>query len=328
VSNPPLRVGVVAIGRNEGPRLEKCLDSLRLQGVKVVYVDSGSTDGSVAAARTRDADVVLLDMNTPFTAARARNAGFERLRQTSPDLAYIQFVDGDCEIAATWLPLAAAYLASHGDVAVVSGRRRERHPERSVFNMMCDLEWNTPVGEARYCGGDALMRIGAYAQVGGFRADLIAGEEPELCVRLRAAGWRIWRLDAEMTLHDADMTRFSQWWIRTLRTGYAFAQGAALHGAPPERHWMREARSARVWGGMIPAMVLVLFLIRWEWSLLLLCAYPLQVAHIALKGGGAARENWLHAVFLVLGKFPEALGQVKFLWRSVSGGPARLIEYK
>jgi glycosyltransferase involved in cell wall biosynthesis len=211
----PLKVGVVMIGRNEGERIRKCLESLGGIAKQVVYVDSGSTDGSVDMARAMGVEVVGLDMRVAFTAARARNEGFRRLRELAPDLAYVQFVDGDCELADGWLEKAVMFLGEHESVAVVCGRLREHYPERSIYNMLCDIEWDTPVGEAKSCGGNAVMRVGAFESAQGYRADLIAGEEPELCVRLRAAGWLIWRLDEEMALHDAAMTRFGQWWTRS-----------------------------------------------------------------------------------------------------------------
>ncbi|CAM4063288.1 putative glycosyltransferase [Pseudomonas reidholzensis] len=321
-------IGVVVIGRNEGLRLERCLASLAGGADQVVYVDSGSTDGSVQRALSHGVEVLALDLATPFTAARARNEGFARLQRLWPDLRHVQFVDGDCEVAAGWLASAQAFLEQHPQVAVVCGRRRERFPDQSVYNLLCDLEWDTPVGEARACGGDALMRVDAFTAVGGYSPGLIAGEEPELCVRLRAAGWKIWRLAAEMTLHDAAMTRFSQWWRRSLRTGYAFAEGAALHGAPPERHWLRESRRAWLWGLVVPLLiVLASVLLGGQWLLLLLI-YPLQAMRLARRGARSARENWLQAVFLVLGKFPEMLGQMKFVLNRLFAGKAALIEYK
>lgn len=323
-----LTVGVVAIGRNEGRRLRTCLESVAGIASKVVYVDSGSTDDSVGMADAMGINVVELDLSVPFTAARARNEGFRRLRELAPATAYVQFVDGDCEVAECWLSRAIAFLEEHRDVAVVCGRRRERHPERSVYNLLCDMEWDTPVGEARACGGDALMRVEAFERVGGFRPDLIAGEEPELCVRLRAAGWRIWRIDAEMTLHDAAMTRFGQWWTRTLRGGHAFAEGAYLHGSAPERHRVRESRSIWLWALGVPLSALMLSPWWGGWALCLLLAYPVQVLRLAMRGTRTPRENWLRAAFLVFGKFPEMLGQVRFLIRRHLGGQSRLIEYK
>ncbi|MFK3776056.1 glycosyltransferase family 2 protein [Pseudomonas sp. NPDC089406] len=321
-------IGVVVIGRNEGQRLVRCLASLAGAAEQVVYVDSGSTDGSVQQARALGVEVLGLDMALPFTAARARNEGFNRLRQLLPGLRLVQFVDGDCEVVPGWVQSAAAFLDAQPQVAVVCGRRRERHPERSVYNLLCDLEWDTPSGEARACGGDALMRAGAFSAVGGYRAGLIAGEEPELCVRLRAAGWKVWRLDAEMTLHDAAMTRFGQWWQRSQRAGYAYAEGAALHGAPPERHWLSESRRAWLWGLGIPVLIAFACMAVGVWGLLLALVYPLQAVRLARKGGRSRRENRLQAVFLVLGKFPEMLGQLRYCWRRLTAGKAVLIEYK
>lgn len=319
---------VVVIGRNEGERLRRCLASVLSSGASVVYVDSGSTDGSVAAAKELGADVVALDLSVPFTAARARNAGFQRARAIAPSARRVQFVDGDCEVAAGWLGRASTFLEQRPDVAVVCGRRRERHPERSVYNRLCDDEWDTPVGETRACGGDAMMRIDAFEQAGGYRPTLIAGEEPELCIRLRARGWTIWRLDAEMTLHDAAITRFSQWWRRSERTGFAFAEGARLHGAPPERHWVHESRGAWLWAGALPLLIL-LATGAWgavaAWSLVI---YPLQVARLALRGRGPASLRLSRAAFLVLGKFAELEGQLRYHLRRHAGGAATLIEYK
>lgn len=321
-------LGVVVIGRNEGPRLERCLNSLVGAADKVVYVDSGSTDGSVQTALALGVEVVALDMTIPFTAARARNEGFACLQRLLPAMRYVQFVDGDCEVVGSWLPQARAFLDTRPEVAVVCGRRRERFPQRSIYNLMCDIEWDTPIGEAKACGGDALMRVDAFVGVSGFRPDLIAGEEPELCVRLRANGWKVWRLAEEMTLHDAAMTRFGQWWWRTLRGGYAFAEGAFLHGAAPEQHWLRESRRAWFWGLGVPlATVLTSLMLGWP-GLLLLLIYPLQVMRLARRGDRSARENRRLAFFLVLGKFPEMLGQAKFLLNRFGAGKTALIEYK
>lgn len=321
-------VGIVIIGRNEGDRLIRCLSSLSAQSNQLVYVDSASTDDSVVMASSLGADVVSLDMSIPFTAARARNEGFYRMRELFPQAIYVQFVDGDCEIAIGWLESAANFLAMHQDTAVVCGRRRERYPERTIYNLLCDIEWDTPVGEAKACGGDALMRVSAFENVSGFRSDLIAGEEPELCVRLRAAGWKIWRLDQEMTLHDAAMVRFGQWWKRTQRTGYGFAEGTHLHGAPPENHWKKESQRAILWGLGIPVVTVCLAVTFGAWGFVMLLAYPVQIIRLALRGTRSMKENWWRALFLVLGKFPEVIGQLNFFYNRLAGRTAHIIEYK
>ncbi|MDR5652843.1 glycosyltransferase [Ruixingdingia sedimenti] len=311
-------IDAVVIGRNEGARLAACLASLAGQVRRVVYVDSGSTDGSVEAARAAGAEVVALDMGQPFTAARARNAGLARAMAAADPPAFVQFVDGDCMVQPGWVAAAAAFLVAHPQAAVACGRRRERFPDASVYNRLCDREWYTPVGLARACGGDALMRAAAVTAAGGYRDDLIAGEEPELCLRLGRAGWQVWRLDVEMTLHDAAMTRFGQWWRRSRRAGHAFAEGAALHGRGPERHWVAETRRALLWGVALPVAGLVLV----PWSLLLWLAYPAQVLRLSRRMGAEA------AFFTTLGKFPEAQGVLGYHLARLRRRRAGLIEYK
>jgi glycosyltransferase involved in cell wall biosynthesis len=325
----PSTVGIVAIGRNEGDRLTRCLESVKAWCSRLVYVDSGSTDGSLSVAAERAAAVVNLDMTQPFTAARARNAGFERLIQLFPDLDHVFFVDGDCEVDANWLDIARHFLDSHADVAVVAGCRRERYPEKSVYNLLIDMEWReAPFGDVKMCGGDAMMRVDALRQVQGYRADLICGEEPELCVRLRQRGWRIWRLDEPMTLHDAAMYRFGQWWARQVRAGYGFAEGASIHGDPPERHFVAESRRALLWGLFLPVGILVLCLLFGWWGALLLFVYPLQFLRLVYLRRHSGRSRWVHSATLLLGKFAEVVGHARFLSNRLRGVRARLIEYK
>lgn len=319
--------GVVVIGRNEGERLKQCLASVSESQI-TIYVDSGSTDGSIAWAQAHGAEVIQLDTSKGFTAARARNAGFARLRELAPQLEYVQFVDGDCELRTAWPRCATEFLGAQQQVAVVFGRRRERHPDRSVYNWLCDREWNAPVGEAKYCGGDAMMRIAALAAVGGYRDDLIAGEEPELCVRLRAVGWTIWRIDHEMTLHDAAITRFGHWWLRMVRSGHAFAQGSHLHGAPPERLWVWESRRAWIWGVLIPlACIAAVAWFGWPGTATLLI-YPLQLWRRIARLPGSWRNRFQLAFFELVGRFPESLGQIKFVRNRLMRRRGGIIEYK
>ena len=312
-------VAAVVIGRNEGARLVRCLAALRGQVGRVVYVDSGSTDGSVAAAEAAGAEVVHLGREMPFTAARARNAGFAALGAALPE--FVQMLDGDCEMQPGWMAAALQVMAARPDVAVVCGRRREKFPEASAYNRLCDREWDTPIGEALACGGDALIRARAFAEVGGYDGRVIAGEEPEMCARLRARGWRIWRIADEMTLHDAAILRFGQWWRRTRRGGFAAALGVALHGGIGER---AQVRRAVLWAGALPALALLGALVT-PWALALLLAWPLQIARLARR---FARETWETAGLLTLGKIPELLGMVAFWQDRRSGRQMEIIEYK
>ena len=320
-------IGVVTIGRNEGERLVACLASARLETGNIVYVDSGSTDGSIAAAERIGASVVILDLSQPFTAARARNEGFAALKALKPHIRFVQFVDGDCILVYGWLDMALAFLAQRKDVAVVCGQRRERHPTASVYNRLCDIEWDTPVGEALACGGDALVRVEAFEAVGGFRPQLIAGEEPEMCLRLREIGWKIWRLDADMTRHDAAMSRFGQWWGRAVRCGYAYAEVSRLHRISPLGIWQRETIRAVFWGGLLPAIICVGAAID-PAALAGTLAYFFQVFRIAFSRGPTSSQSWTYALFVMLSKPAEFIGILKFWERKLLGQTTTLIEYK
>lgn len=325
------RLGVVIIGRNEGERLRRCLASLAGRASSLIYVDSGSSDGSVALAAEMGAQVVELDRSLPFTAARARNAGFAKLRELEPDLVLVQFVDGDCEVVADWLEKATAQILNDPKLAVVCGRRRERHPGASIYNHLCDIEWNTPVGNADACGGDALMRVGPLSEVGGYNPDLIAGEEPDLCLHLRQRGYRILRLDAEMTLHDANITRFDQWWRRSVRSGHAYAEGFTRHRREPGKYYVKQVRSNLVWGAILPCLTLALLAPSGGWSGVLLAGYlalALRVHGASRRRGLSRADARLYALFCVLGKFSSAYGQLRYWARRLVGKRSALIEYK
>ena len=319
----------MAIGRNEGERLRRCLESATAQVNDVVYVDSGSTDGSLELAVQLGARVVALDLTQPFTAARARNAGAALAVEGKQHVRYLQFVDGDCELVSGWLAEAREFLESHPEVFAVCGRRRERFPELAVYNRLCDLEWDTPIGQARAFGGDVMIRSAPFQEVGGYRSDLIAGEDPELAIRLRQTGGQVWRINVDMTLHDAAMTRFSQWWRRSVRAGYAYALGASIHGAPPERHWVRESRRSWIWGFLVPALgILSVLAGSFEVSIAVFIIFLLQWLRLFINGRGDRRLRLASATFLIIGKFAEVMGQFRFLWHRFAKKKARLIEYK
>ncbi|MFS0771914.1 glycosyltransferase [Sphingomonas sp. 1P08PE] len=325
-----MSIGIIAIGRNEGERLKACLRSLPVTA-KRIYVDSGSTDGSVAFAESQGVQVVTLPKETRFTAALARNAGLASLRPD--DVTYVQVVDGDCELDAGWLASAVAALEAEPNLAVVFGRRRERYPMVSVYNRICDDEWNVPIGLAMSCGGDALFRRSALDAAGGYNPEMIAGEEPDLCQRLRESGWCIRRIDQEMTRHDAAITHFGQWWRRTERSGHAFAELAWRHGRKGDPHWRREVRSMLVWAVALPVLiVLSFFLIHWSAGVVLAALYPIQIARIASRmrrdRGFEPSFAWMLGSFLVVGKFAQLKGAFRYHWRRLTGSRAGLIEYK
>jgi GT2 family glycosyltransferase len=321
-------VGAVIIGRNEGERLVRCLASFKGMG-NLVYVDSGSTDNSVAEAKKLGADIVSLDMTKPFTAARARNEGFAKLLELNPALKYVQFVDGDCEVREGWLEKALLFLKAEPNFAVACGRRRERYPDQTIYNKLCDMEWDTPIGEAIACGGDALIRVAALNDVEGYRESLIAGEEPEMCFRMRQLGWKIMRLDHEMTWHDAAMTSCSQWWKRHKRAGHAYAESYFLHGSSDEKFRQREARRIIFWSLLLVFVITLSFVS--AWFLLLSSVYLIQIFRLTIKEtklGLPLKDSFSLGTSNVLSKFPQMFGLIVFYKNLLLSKKASLIEYK
>lgn len=342
-----MTVGVVVIGRNEGERLRRCLASLEPEKVPVVYVDSGSTDRSVALARGQGTEVVELDPSRPFSAARARNEGFARCRTLDPDIRFVMFVDGDCEVVAGWLDRAVAELANRPELAVVCGRRSELHPERSVYNRLADLEWDTPIGLAAACGGDSVVRVSDFEMVGGFDPTAKAGEEPELCQRLRRAGRLIARIDAPMTRHDLNMTRFSEWWRRQYRVGYygldiesRFPPDSAPGRASEPSLFGPGLRRARRWAIGWPVLAIGLLGLGGWWAgtwgalgglalgLAVLAAQALRLAWRTRRRVNSWRDALAGGALSLAEKWANLAGQIQYRRDRRRGHAAPLIEYK
>ena len=325
--------GIVVIGRNEGERLIACLDSLRSEACTVVYVDSGSRDGSVARARPLCERVVELDTARPFSAARARNEGFAALMAARPTVTSVQFLDGDCTLLPGWLAAATRALRADADRAVVVGPLQERRADASVYNRLCALEWKSPAGDLSNfgaLGGIMLVRADVFARLGGFNEQVIAGEDSEFGVRIGAAGLKITKIDVPMATHDADIHRFGQWWRRSVRAGHAIGQRFSLNGRGPLRDCARERRSVLVWGVSLPLLIIGLAPFTSGLSLLLAGGYLVLAQRIARyrRGqGDSPADARLYARFVVIGKFAEAVGLLKFKLNSMAGR-YRIIEYK
>ena len=331
------RFGVVVIGRNEGERLRRCLESIVSKDVRIVYVDSDSTDGSVETAHQYGAEVVELDTSIPFCAARARNAGYKRLVESHPQLSYVQFIDGDCEIIGDWLSFAAESLQNRPDHAIVAGWLREKSPEISVYNRLGDLEWNfAGAGEVDAVGGIFMIRREAFDSVGGFDPTVAAGEEPELCQRLIHKAWRIVRLNRDMALHDLAMTRFGQWWRRMVRSGYGSMDVAHRFGVAT---FARNNWRVRIWSAWLVLLMAggaVAGTARYSsiallTVLLIFSAWPAQWLRVALRTwrkGQTLRISVAYAFFIMIAFLPQIVGQITYFADRLRNRSFRLVEYK
>lgn len=323
----PSQVSVVIIGRNEGARLERCLQSAAGLGAELIYVDSASSDGSPARAAARGARVLRVTPARPC-AAVGRNAGWRAATRE-----FVLFLDGDTVLHPDFVGRALAELRDP-EVAVVWGHRREMDPRQSVYVRVLDLDWVYAPGRTAFCGGDALMRRSVLEQTGGFDESLIAGEEPELCRRIRALGHAICHIDAPMTAHDLAVRRFSQYWTRAYRAGHAYAEIAERFSGSADPLWQDEARRNVVHGSALLAapvvLAVALALHPGAAVALLACALLLlarSVRRCAWKSDSLATRV-LYALHSHFQQLPILAGQLAFRRNRRRGLQQRLIEYK
>ncbi len=325
-----MKIAVVVIGRNEAERLHRCLTSIDSK-IDIVYVDSGSTDQSVEIARSINVDVVELDPAMPFSAARARNEGFAYLLKHNPAIEFVQFIDGDCMLSKNWLEVASNSLYTHANYGAVLGHLRELHPEASIYNRLCELEWrSSAVGDLTQSaglGGISMIRASVFNQLGGFNPKVIAGEEPEFAVRIAQANFKVIKLDHAMAVHDANILHFSQWWKRAVRSGHAIGQAAFLNGNSTR---FRKRNSTWFWGIGVPLVILISAIPTKGWSLCLLIGYSLLAARIfryCRKRGNNQSDSLIYGVSIVIAKFAETIGLLKF-YQNHRRDHYQIIEYK
>lgn len=333
-SQPPL-LSVVVIGRNEGERLTRCLQSVNAMrnpggGVETIYVDSASRDDSVSRAQGLGARLIEVRPERP-SAALGRNEGWREAKGE-----YVLFLDGDTVLNADFVADSMAEF-SDPKVAVVWGHRREIHPEQSLFNRVLDLDWIYPPGLSEFCGGDAIMRRSVLTEVGGFDANLIAGEEPELCQRMRALGYTIQHVDRPMTGHDLAMTRWAAYWRRAFRAGYAYADVSVRLKDGQYPLWVREAKRNLIHAaallGLLVAPVFAALTIGSGWPMLLstalLGALVLRTAlKVSWKARGQHLTLLLYGIHSHLQQIPIFFGQIAWMRDRRRNQKRQLIEYK
>jgi hypothetical protein len=193
------------------------------------------------------------------------------------------------------------------------------------------MEWDTEVGEVSEVSGTCMLRADVFEQVGGFNETMIAGEDPELCLRVRRKGWRIIRLADFMGWHDANMMHFTEWWKRAVRSGHAYAEGAVMHGKSDFQHNVRQCRSNWFWGLILPILTVGFAVPTEGWSLMSLPGYPILLYRVfkwRKSLGNSNRNAMIYAGFTVLGKLPSALGQLLYWKNRWRGKVSTLIEYK
>lgn len=328
MSTPAL--SYVVIGRNEGERLTRCLESIHGSDAdipsEIIYVDSNSGDDSMARAEALGASALSVVSDRP-TAARGRNAGWQAARGE-----FIMFLDGDTQLDPRFISKALAAM-KEPDIAVVWGHRRESNPSQSVYVRVLDLDWIYPPGDSAFCGGDALMRRCVLQETGGFDETLIAGEEPELCSRIRNKGLRIRHIDTPMTLHDLAIQRFQAYWQRAFRAGHAYAEVSARFKNSPDNLWRDEVRRNALHGSAMLATPAILIAgVHWPWfgiaALFSAAAVLARTVRRCKWKDPGVNTRLLYAAHSYIQKVPIFMGQLKYRLSERTGRRQRLIEYK
>lgn len=338
------QLSVVIIGRNEGQRLETCIRSVQaVHGAEkineIIYVDSASTDGSPERAAALGAKVLTVYPEYP-AAAIGRNAGWQ-----AASAPFILFLDGDTTLHPDFINVALKSFAD-SQVAVVWGHRRERYPMASVYQRALDLDWVYPPGISAFCGGDALMRRAVLEEVGGYDEQLIAGEEPELCQRIRAKGHLILHIDQPMTLHDLAITQGSQYWRRAVRAGHAYAEVSNLLRqraqtlAPKQQKqpvlWQRESLKNLIHVSVFMDIFLIGIVVSFVWDSVLPIIMSLLI-FMGLSLRSAWKAHWKSNDFISLLLYgfhsqfqhiPIFVGQLQYHYHRIKGKRRQLIEYK
>jgi GT2 family glycosyltransferase len=326
------RFGTVVIGRNEGPRLAGCLDSLSSLGAPVVYVDSQSTDRSVEIALARGAEVVEMPSEASPSAALARNLGAERLADLVDELKYVQFIDGDCLLNPDFTTAALAEMDGDASLAAVCGFRVESEPHRNIWHRIAHVEWQMgPVGDVPGFAGDVVVRKDAFEAVNGYDPSIIAGEEPELSLRMIAAGWRICRVDVVSTVHDIAMETAAEWWARSRRGGYGRSLVAHRRWGIDRLHAERIGKDL-LWGVVGPAVALV-SLPRTRIPLVLLAGRYVVSALRAAAWIDDARpvtvaDRLAWGFSCTFSAVPAGIGALQYAAATMRGKSPALVEYK
>ena len=206
---------VIVIGKNEEAHLGACLRSVQAAAAEVgaaeiVYVDSASTDGSVAIAQSLGVRVLSLRPDWKHTPAAGRYIGFHH---TTGEL--LMFVDGDCVIEREWLSRALAYFAEP-EVAGVAGFLNDLDTHGRTIPFVGERA--RAVKTLTTLRGIAAYRRTALEQAGPFNPHLRSEEEAELALRLRRAGWKLLHLPYQMGFHHRGIPQL-QAMLRNLRLG-------------------------------------------------------------------------------------------------------------
>ena len=198
-------VTFIVPAHNEAHRVADILDSINRQthqDLELVFVDDGSTDGTLETLTRLVGDVPLRTVRHehPRGVAAARNSG---ARIAAGDI--LVFMDADLTLPNDFASRILAHYAAGADYALVGSRVADRSsaPSRYLQN---EYEIALAAPELQRSSQAFSLRSWVFQAVGPFREDLPRGDDSEFGERVMAAGFRrIEDLTIEV-LHDRPRT--------------------------------------------------------------------------------------------------------------------------
>lgn len=198
-------LAVVLISRNQEWNIARLIESvlsetLSIPATEIVLVDSASTDRTIDIAGHYPINILRLRPDQRLTPAAGRYVGY---KNTTGEL--VLFLDGDMELFPGWLEKALRFCRNNLDVAVVTGQIVDLPKTAGADDKppMANMDVDT-FSEVRQGGGAALYKRLVLDEIGPFNPYLHSEEEPELCVRIRHAGYRVIRFQYPIAYHYSD----------------------------------------------------------------------------------------------------------------------------
>src|SRR5690242_20095912 len=155
-------------------------------GVRLRYVDNGSTDGSFEYLESVSQGEVTVVRRPGLSIGAIRNAGARGSSST-----YVSFIDADCTIPVDYFDSAIEVLSATGAAATgceVTAPSDGHWIERTWHS----LHYVGRDRDVHYLNSaNFFVRRDAFERVGGFREDLKTGEDAEIGQRMVGAGMRI-----------------------------------------------------------------------------------------------------------------------------------------
>lgn len=167
----------------------------RYGNAELIVLDNGSTDGSyeILEREYRQAQICVVPDRT---IAAVRNRGAELAEGE-----YLSFIDSDCVIPTNYFHEALNVF--HSVDADATGSMcalpdTANWIERSWYA----LHGRKTDGYVNYLNsGNLVVKSAAFAQVGGFDASLVTGEDAELAERLQRTGFKIYEALSVRAIH-------------------------------------------------------------------------------------------------------------------------------